>query len=80
MTTRIKLVRELLRTNDDGLTVAQIVEVVGRDRVSINRLLHTMPDAYIDRWAREPGKRAVPVWCVVVPPPHCPPPDNVKHD
>lgn len=72
--------REYLRRPDyaDGLTTNQLAALAGSDRVVVNESLHKMPDAYIDRWVKErtgPGRYAA-VWCVVVPPPHCPPPSN----
>jgi hypothetical protein len=40
-------------------------------------MVNSMPDAYIDRWLKT-GKRFAAVWCVVVPPPHCPKPEKKK--
>ncbi len=72
---RINKVREVLRASADGLTVTQISELAGTDRSHISRIVHNMPDAYIDRWLKT-GKRLAAVWCVVIPPSHCPRPDS----
>jgi len=40
-------------------------------------MLHKFPDAYIDRWIKS-GNFVTAVWCVVVPPPHCPRPERKK--
>ena len=71
---RINKTRELLRNNPDGLTARQIADVFDYDNMPhMYRILHSMPDAYIDRWQRT-GKRLSAVWCVVIPPPNCPKP------
>lgn len=73
-------IRELLRAHPDGLTTTEIALLVPalRDNKAAAKALHTMPDAYIDRWYLRPGSRAqyTAVWCVVVPPPNCPYPTN----
>lgn len=73
---RQNIVRDLLR-NSDGMTVAQIAAAVGTDNTHVHRMLHKFPDAYIDRWLKT-GRRLAAVWCVVVPPPHCPKPETKK--
>lgn len=73
---RQHLVRNLLR-DSDGLTVAQIAQAVGTDTTHIHRMLHKLPDAYIDRWIKS-GNQCTAVWSVVVPPPHCPRPEKKK--
>jgi hypothetical protein len=72
-------VRKLLRDNPDGLEVNTIASNLERDSDSIRRVLHTMPDAYIDRWVLY-GKTGMPsaVWCVVVPPKNCPRPASKR--
>ena len=74
---RINKVRETLRNNPDGLTVAQISELVQTDASHVHRIVHKMPDAYIDRWIKR-GQRCTAVWCVVVPPENCPRPERKK--
>jgi predicted Zn-ribbon and HTH transcriptional regulator len=74
---RINMVRKLLRDTPEGLTVAQIAEVVQTDNTHVYRIMPKMVDAYIDRWLKT-GKRLTAVWCVVVPPPHCPKPERKK--
>ena len=71
--------RSVLRMCDDGLTVAQLANLTGLDVDGINRSLKCMPDAYIDRWeTSERRKYLSAVWCVVVPPEHCPKPERSK--
>ena len=71
-------IRKLLRTHEDGMTVASLcaaLNVQGRSRPPIYAALHGMPDAYIDRWQVNPGRGAHrAVWCVVKVPEHCPRP------
>jgi hypothetical protein len=70
---RINKVREILREHPDGLTVVQITELAGTSRSHIHRMINKFPDAYIDRWIKKKNSVSA-VWCVVVPPPHCPKP------
>ena len=73
-------IREILRNKLDGMTVPDMLKLLPPvdDRVVFSDLM-TMPDAYIDRWLKSDAKGApyIAVWCVVVPPPHCPRPDKV---
>ena len=71
---RINKVREVLRASD-GLTVVEIAALVGTDKSHVHRIVHKLPDAYIDRWVKV-GNIAKAVWCVVIPPPHCPRPES----
>lgn len=73
----VKEVRALLREHADGLPAKDIAEKLGRDRNNIRTLLHSMPDTYIDRWIRGMQGMSTAIWCVVVPPPHCPKPNPV---
>ena len=69
-------IRQLLRKNPDGMDVGTIASTVNREPSNVRRVLDTMPDAYIDRWTRFGGVgRPSAIWCVVVPPDNCPPPD-----
>jgi len=71
------LIRKLLREHPDGLTVAQLVELMGGIRLSIMASLKCMPDAYIDRWQTAGIRKYYSaVWCVVVPPENCPKPNQ----
>jgi hypothetical protein len=72
-------VRQLLREQSDGLTIAQIVDSIGIHNASVGQWLRRMPDAYIDRWLPSTRGPASAVWCVVVPPPHCPHPRELSH-
>lgn len=72
-----KQVRQVLRDIPDGLTVAQVASLINAPYKTINRLLRTMPDAYIDRWQKINAKNNyAAVWCVVVPPENCPKPNQ----
>jgi predicted transcriptional regulator len=72
-----KLIRETLRSNPEGMTVLQLAELAGTGTSHVHRMLHKFPDAYIDRWIKS-GNFVTAVWCVVIPPPHCPRPDRKK--
>ena len=74
---RQQIVRQLLRDNPEGLTVAQLTQLAGTDKSHIHRMINTFPDAYIDRWIKT-DNFVTAVWCVVVPPPHCPRPSRKK--
>lgn len=73
--------RDVLRDpkHADGLTVAQLCALAGTRKDTTYGIIHRMPDAYIDRWTKKPGPGCyAAVWCVVVPPPNCPPPQKVR--
>jgi len=72
-----KLIREILRANDNGLTVEQLSQAADVGLSRAYRVVNAMPDAYIDRWLKV-GRRLTAVWCVVIPPPHCPKPERKK--
>lgn len=72
-------VREVLRKAPDGLTIKDMMRLLlVADRSLVRDTLRRMPDAYIDRWTKEGGTRGryAAVWCVVIPPENCPPPDK----
>ena len=72
-------VRQLLRDNPDGMDVGTIANTLEREPGNIRTLLKTMPDAYIDRWTRFGGiGKPTAIWCVVVPPENCPPPEKKR--
>jgi hypothetical protein len=73
-------IRALLRDNPDGLTVEQIIFAVGRDKSNVKKVLRNMPDAYIDRWIAAPRLQYKAIWCVVVPPNHCPRPEGKSYE
>lgn len=63
--------------NSDGQSASQLADYLGADVSAVMRSLQSMPDAYIDRWFREPTKmrsREVAIWMVVTPPENCPRP------
>jgi hypothetical protein len=72
----VPILRRLLRTSLDGMTVLELMGNVPDRRKSktIRKCLDRMPDAYIDRWVKGKRGQYVAVWCVTVPPPHCPHP------
>ena len=78
MKSKHDLVRKVLRESEDGLTAKQITEAVGVDKDPLSRILQTMPDAYIDRWAGPTRGQYSAVWCVVIPPENCPHPVNFE--
>lgn len=68
--------RGLLRAAEDGLTVADMAVVSGHAPDAVRTSLLRMPDAYIDRYSAPVRGQHPAVWCVVVPPPHCPRPTS----
>lgn len=71
--------RGILRENPDGVAVPVLQGMLGLKREnSVYAALHSMPDAYIDRWeaVMANGRLATyrQVWCVVPVPAHCPRP------
>lgn len=70
--------RALLRKAEDGMTTADLAKVTKLKPQDITARLRRLPDAYIDRWVAADGNggRPAAVWCVVIPPPDCPPPDK----
>ena len=77
-----KKIRDLLRSNPEGMSVQQIYEKIpeAADSNSIRKSLKVMPDVYIDRWTlpRRARGQFQAVWCVVIPPPDCPYPERKK--
>lgn len=69
-------VRALLRAHLDGLTTDQLAEKLETSRGHMYPILYAMPDAYIDRWEKAAGNQYAAVWCVVIPPNHCPHPNG----
>ena len=71
-------IRALLRENINGMTVAELLAKLPKiNRAETARkCLERMPDAYIDRWVKGGRGQYFAVWCVVVPPEHCPHPDD----
>lgn len=70
-------IRALLKNHPDGLTAKQIGQAINRDHKHLHYTLHTMPDAYIDRWValnKQYNHIYSAVWCVVDVPENCPRP------
>lgn len=70
--------REVLHQHSDGLEIGQLSDMLGSNRFKVRDALQKMPDAYIDRWHKEPGSRGryASVWCVVEVPENCPMPNT----
>lgn len=69
-------IRALLRTLEDGMPAADIAAALGAPLEPVRLALKNMPDAYIDRWDGPVRGQYAAVWCVVVPPPNCPHPNE----
>lgn len=69
-------IREVLRKCDDGMTTKELADEMPRatNAEIVRQSLKNMVDAYIDRWIKQPNSPYEAVWCVVVPPAHCPKP------
>lgn len=82
MKSHLPAIRAVLREYDEGLTVEQILHLLPHIKHvdTIRNALKAMPDAYIDRWLETRNGRGQysAVWCVVVPPAHCPHPTERK--
>ena len=74
-----KLIRNLLRKEEDGSTIAGLAFDLDAPKKSIASALENMPDAYVDRWTDAGQSRKYEaIWCVVVPPEDCPQPERPK--
>lgn len=72
-------IRDVLRKAPDGLTTREIADALSTTANQVQKRLEQMPDAYKDRWTKNPGNNAwVAVYAVVVPPPDCPRPKKKK--
>ena len=71
-------IRALLRKNDSGMTVKEMLALLHQINKpeTLRKCLERMPDAYIDRWVKGGRGQYFAVWCVVVPPEHCPHPTD----
>ncbi len=74
-TSTYTVLRLLLTSHLDGLTVSEISLNTKFAKRSIWHTLRNMPDVYIDRWTKSffqaPSQA---VWCIVEVPEHCPKP------
>jgi hypothetical protein len=69
--------REMLRNEEDGATVAELALRLEARKVSIASALERMPDTYIDRWTEAGQSRPYEaIWCIVTPPENCPRPER----
>jgi hypothetical protein len=68
-------IRELLREEEDGCTIAELADRLHAEKKSIADALRRMPDTYIDRWTEAGQSRPYEaIWCIVTPPENCPQP------
>jgi hypothetical protein len=73
------LIRQILRKEEDGCTVAELADRLEAKNSSIAAALAVMPDAYVDRWTEAGQSQPYEaIWCVVVPPEDCPQPTRRK--
>lgn len=47
-----ELLRDLLRDNEDGLTIEQLIDLSGANDSFVRRTLASMPDVYVGGWIR----------------------------
>lgn len=73
-------IRNILRANEDGLTVNDISDQLGIIRENVRTALASMPDVYIDRWVYLGQGPASAVWCAVHVPEHAPRPRGQNKD
>lgn len=71
-------VRELLRSHQFGLSTSDIARLLDIRSNTILKVLHNMPDCYIDRWATPNRGQYIAVWCLADVPKHCPYPTRNK--
>jgi hypothetical protein len=68
-----KKIREILREEEEGCTIAELSDRLHANKNSIASALERMPDAYIDRWTEAgQGRPYEGIWCAVIPPENCP--------
>ncbi len=70
-------IRSLLRGSEDGLSTAEICSKLNIEQSAARKAMLSMPDCYIDRWAKNKGPYFA-IWCVVTPPENCPHPKGTK--
>ena len=72
-------IREIMRNEEDGITVNELAHRLTAKRNSIASALEAMPDTYIDRWTD--AGQSMPyeaIWSIVIPPENCPQPRKPK--
>jgi hypothetical protein len=70
-------IREILREEEWGCTVAELADRLHAIKSSILSALEDMPDTYIDRWHEAGQSRPYEaIWCIVTPPENCPRPSK----
>jgi len=75
-----KEVRAALKAHPDGLTTTQLHQMIKAPEGRMRAVLHSMPDAYIDRWQYRGTQRYLSaVWCVVNVPENCPKPEKTPN-
>lgn len=69
------LIRDILRKEEEGCTVAELADRIGSSKASAASSLAYMPDTYIDRWTEAGQQRPYEaIWGIVTPPENCPKP------
>lgn len=69
--------RKLLREEPDGMTLKELCGMLQAPYDSLYDAIYKMPDAYIDRWTEaNQYVNSESIWCVVIPPAHCPRPNS----
>ena len=79
MSTALERKLRALLQDSDGLTLLELATETGHRSSVVHKRLLVMPDAYIDRWRKNPAGRGRPysaVWSAVVPPENCPHPNE----
>jgi hypothetical protein len=71
-------VRELLKCHQFGLSTLDIASLLEIRSNTILKVLHKMPDCYVDRWATPNRGQYVAVWCLADVPKDCPYPTRNK--
>ena len=72
--------RVLLRQYPDGLSTNDVVAKTGVRGNTVTKVMHGMPDVYIDRWATPRRGQFVAVWCLVNVPEDCPRPSRITQE
>ena len=70
-----QVIRAYLRSKEEGATVREIFEHVGRGTINaVSMAIRDMPDTYRDRWTDPMNGQVRQIFCVVEVPEDCPKP------
>lgn len=75
--TRQKAIRELLKSNSDGLSQQYISEKLNIQISNVRTAIKGMPDVYLDRWDRKIGGQYQKIYVCVYVPEDCPHPKDM---